>query len=197
MIQPPAIPETCAIAFKEWAGVCDALGSGRQSLILRKGGVSEGLGGFQPDHPVFWLYPTFVHEAEQGLKSPRRSRLVETPGLVAIDTLAVVEWVSRVERVEQLPALEPFHDWTEATVLKRFHYRSPGLWAMVVRVYRKNEASRIAITPEHQGCKTWVPLESSLVTAGLVAVLDEAEAATRLASIRLANPLIETPRSQL
>ncbi len=35
------------IAFKEWAVIVDALGRGDQILILRKGGISEGRGGFQ------------------------------------------------------------------------------------------------------------------------------------------------------
>ena len=39
-------PGGCAVAFKEWLGVCEALGSGRQSLILRKGGVAEDGGEY-------------------------------------------------------------------------------------------------------------------------------------------------------
>ena len=62
------LPETCPIAFKEWAGVCAALAEGRQSLIVRKGGIAEGPRGFAPEHDVFWLYPTQVHQAEQGLR---------------------------------------------------------------------------------------------------------------------------------
>lgn len=34
------------IAFKEWDIVCKALEEGRQSLILRKGGIHEGREGF-------------------------------------------------------------------------------------------------------------------------------------------------------
>ncbi|MED5454303.1 MAG: DUF1802 family protein, partial [Verrucomicrobiota bacterium] len=36
-------------AFKEWAVVIDALGRGEQIIILRKGGIHEGKGGFQMD----------------------------------------------------------------------------------------------------------------------------------------------------
>ena len=39
-----APPGWCAVAFKEWAGVCDALLQGRQAIIIRKGGISEGPG---------------------------------------------------------------------------------------------------------------------------------------------------------
>ena len=60
--------------------------------------------------------------------------------MVAIETLVVVDWVGRVERVEQLASLARFHDWTEATILKRFHYRNPGLWALAVRAYRRRRA---------------------------------------------------------
>jgi hypothetical protein len=184
MTTHPQIPESCSIAFKEWAGVCDALGSGRQSLILRKGGISEGPSGFEPEHSAFWLYPTFVHEAEQGLRSTFKRDQLETPGAVAIESLAVVEWFARVDRLETLARLAGFHDWTEATLWTRFHYRTPGLWALVVRVYRRDDPWRSAITSAHLGCKTWVPLEDPPPTLGLVALIDEYEAVRRLGAIR-------------
>jgi hypothetical protein len=179
-----ALPDSCAVAFKEWAGVCDALRSGRQSLILRKGGVSEGPGGFRPEHPAFWLYPTHVHEAEQGLRTPSSTPIVETPGAVAIDALAVVEWTGRVERPEQLESIEGLHDWTDETVRKRFHYRSPGLWALAVRIYRRAEPRSLPVTLEHLGCKTWVPLGTPWPTTGLAPVLDDDESLGRLDRLR-------------
>ena len=45
-------------AFKEWAIVCEALGSGRQSILIRKGGVAEGRSGFAYEHSEFFLFPT-------------------------------------------------------------------------------------------------------------------------------------------
>ncbi|MCX7421045.1 MAG: DUF1802 family protein, partial [Planctomycetia bacterium] len=50
------------IAFKEWAVVCAALAQGRQSLILRKGGIHEGCESFRVQHDEFWLYPTAFHQ---------------------------------------------------------------------------------------------------------------------------------------
>ena len=51
-------PDTCGIAFKEWAGVCDALTRGDQSIIVRKGGISEarGPGIFQPYRDLWKLF---------------------------------------------------------------------------------------------------------------------------------------------
>jgi hypothetical protein len=51
-----------SIGFKEWALVCEALGSGRQSVIIRKGGVAEGRDGFAFRHREFFLFPTYFHE---------------------------------------------------------------------------------------------------------------------------------------
>ena len=58
----------CAVAFKEWAAVCAALAAGRQALILRKGGIAEGPGGFRPEHDRFWLLPTRFHERPDKLQ---------------------------------------------------------------------------------------------------------------------------------
>ena len=50
------------IAFKEWAVVCAALASGRQTIILPKGGIDEGREGFRVKHREFWLLPTRFHQ---------------------------------------------------------------------------------------------------------------------------------------
>ena len=51
-----------SVGFKEWALVCAALGEGRQSVIIRKGGLAEGRDGFVFLHREFFLFPTFFHE---------------------------------------------------------------------------------------------------------------------------------------
>jgi hypothetical protein len=180
------------VAFKEWAGVCDALADGRQSLIFRKGGISEGPRGFVPEHSAFWLYPTRVHEAEQGLRVDRPTAVdgpesVSNPAdTVSLRALAVVETIGHADRLEMLQALEDLHVWTDETVRKRFAYRKPGLWVLGVRILRLPDPVSIAITPEHAGCKTWVTLETPLSTVGLAPVVEEPEHARRLDRIRSA-----------
>ncbi len=49
------------IAFKEWQVVCDALASGRQTILLRKGGIHEGREGFSFAHESFFVFPTRFH----------------------------------------------------------------------------------------------------------------------------------------
>ncbi len=172
------LPKTCGVGFKEWSGVCDALAGGAQILILRKGGIAEGPGGFTPEHPFFWLYPTHVHEVQQGLRiEPPRTAPAPAPdeaaGIVAIRALAAVETVRRIDREDDLDALEDFHVWTSETVHKRFRYRSPGLWALVVRVWSAARPTTLAATPEQLGCKTWVELDPPLPTPGLAPALDD------------------------
>jgi hypothetical protein len=61
-----------SVGFKEWALVCEALGTGRQSIILRKGGIAEGRDGFSFQHREFFLFPTFFHEQLERRPFPGR-----------------------------------------------------------------------------------------------------------------------------
>lgn len=180
-----SVPDVCDIAFKEWAGVCAALDSGRQSLILRKGGVEEGPDGFVPEHRAFWLYPTSLHQAAQGLKEDANPSLPSGPeGCVAIRDLAMVHVLGRVERIETLQTLDDLHVWTWETIEQRFHYRRPGLWVLGVRIYRRDPAAQLRITPEHAGCKTWVPLEAGIPVADARPVLDNARFRSAMSELR-------------
>jgi hypothetical protein len=183
------LPDSSRIALKEWAGVCDALMTGRQSIILRKGGILEGPGGFAPEHSSFWLYPTHVHQAEQGLRlepggeAPSGSTPAATDRIM-IQAFAVVDLVHFVGTEETLPLFDPFHILTEETVQKRFHYRKPGLWVLGVRVFRREEPWPLDPTPEQLGCKSWVVLDTALATQGLKPVIDADDWAQRLGRLR-------------
>jgi hypothetical protein len=179
------LPATCGVAFKEWAGVCDALAAGRQVVILRKGGIAEGPGGFAPEHPAFWLYPTRVHEAEQGLRAEPVTPTPPPPaGSVDLRALAVVAELGYLDHPEALPGLAEFHVWTEPTARKRFDYRRPGLWVLGVRVFVQPEPLRIEETPAFAGCKSWVPLDEPLPTSGLRPVLDDEAFARQMDRLR-------------
>jgi hypothetical protein len=185
------LPEYCGIAFKEWAIVCDALLAGRQTIILRKGGISEGTapGVFLPEHSEFWLYPTWVHQAEQGVRVSRAptssDHRASGDGSLLIRALAQVDVLGYIESEEALPPLEEHHILTAETVLKRFHYRKPGLWVLVARVWRREPAFSIAVTPQHAGCKTWVVLKDALATSGLSPVFDDDGWAERRRSLEI------------
>jgi hypothetical protein len=174
------LPESCGIAFKEWTSVCDALLAGRQTIILRKGGINEAAaaGVFAPDHSEFWLYPTWVHQAEQGVRecsTKDSAHRAPADGSVLIRGMVQVDFLGYIESEDALPDLEKHHILTAETVLKRFHYRKPGLWVLGARVWRHQPGYSITVTPEHAGCKTWVELEEPLATRGLVPVLSDSQ----------------------
>ena len=159
--------------------VRDLRGPGRraQTLIVRKGGFARGLAD-SARTPAFWLYPTYVHQAEQGL----RDRMLNRTGshhaaavpadCVSLRALAVVEVVWRIHSETELLALTPFHIWTLETLRIRFTYRQPGLWVLGVRVFRRDQPWTLTPTAEQLGCKSWVFLESPLSTALLEPALD-------------------------
>lgn len=169
------------IAFKEWAVVVDALGSGEQVVILRKGGIREQRGQFEVDHREFWLFPTQFHEAEQSVIPSKRPALREiaaaaSPTAVDIQYYAVADPVLQITEAAALRRLQGRHIWTEQVLQDRFQFgREPGLYALVTRVYRLPAPERFAVRPEYGGCKSWIELERALETHKLTPVLSDTE----------------------
>jgi hypothetical protein len=156
-------------AFKEWAVVVDALRTGRQSMILRKGGVAERDGEFRVDHDRFWLFPTYEHQNAAELKPEAHetlSRLArEAPNdkTVPIETLAEVERVWFVDNLERLLALDHLHIWSRTSVEKRFGYGGKrGLYVIAVHTRVLDKPAIIADLPRYIGCRTWVDLDAPI-----------------------------------
>jgi hypothetical protein len=168
-------------ALKEWAVICRALVTGRQSILIRKGGIAEPTGDFQLEAKCFWLFPTYVHQQEQGVR-PEAQELLDAAnrerpaaGIVRIDSWAEVTGIYQVRDLLPAQMLAHLHIWTDEAIDKRFHYRSPGVNVLSVRVHRAAAAFEIADLPSYAGCKSWVPLERKLSTAGSTPVLSDAE----------------------
>ena len=168
-----------SVAFKEWAVICAALASGRQSVILRKGGIAEEGGEFRPQHSEFLLYPTYFHEHRAGVK-PAFLPLLEAAetaqppaGVVRFTHFARVESVTHLTKLDDALALDSLHAWTPDVVTQRFHYRTPGLYVFAVRVYKLAQPAEVVERPEYAGCKTWVPLDTPVNTAGATAVIPD------------------------
>lgn len=169
------------MAFKEWAAICAALGEGRQSLIVRKGGIHEGRDGFRVAHGEFWLFPTYVHEAATGLEPDARGLLerVEAArpadGTLHLAQYAVVTDVVEVHDEALLASLAGQHVWSPQTISEWFHYKRPGLFVLAVRMFARSRAHAIPDSPHFAGCRSWVDLPVELATADLVPVLTEKE----------------------
>ncbi len=179
-------------AFKEWAATCLALAEGRQSLLVRKGGIHERRGQFRVEHPEFWLFPTQFHQAADDFRpeaAPLLARAAaDAPpaGLVRIALFAVVEEAVELADESQLERLSTLQILSAATLARRFHYRNPGLFVLPVRIYGLDRPIELPESPHFAGCRTWVDLERELLTTALSPVLPDETHKHRLAEIRQA-----------
>lgn len=178
-------------AFKEWQVVVAALEAGEQTLLLRKGGIAEGRGGFAMRAPRFWLFPTAFHAQREKVK-PAAHRWLPPPApadtAAATAAPATVTLTSFAEAVEhrfldqwpEVAALAPQHIWTEETVRERFLWSKPaGVHLIVVRVFRLQQAIELPLTPEMGGCKSWIELPLHFNEHAAVPVLDDSAFAAR------------------
>jgi len=180
-----------SIAFKDWAVVCDALGRGVQSIILRKGGIAEGRDGFRFKHDAFFLFPTLFHEQVERTTLPPGTTIPGgNPDEVSISFYAEAEWSERVSDWDKVLRLAPFHIWKEEIVKERFHYNepeeAPGIHVALLRVYRLNAPWKFPYLPRYGGCRSWLNLPEPPEGLGWSPVLTDEEHARRVEAIRAA-----------
>jgi hypothetical protein len=178
-------------ALKEWAVVCRALADGRQTLLIRKGGIQEIKSGFQVTHRDFWLFPTYVHQKAGDLVAAVHAEFGEVQaaqpaeGTIPLELYATVADVAKVTDLDQLRALEGQHILSWDCVASRFHYRNnPGVHVLTLRVYRRSNPVVLRSAPWYDGCVSWVDLDEPVSTEGCTPVLSDAEFAARLGHIR-------------
>ncbi len=156
-------------ALKEWAEVIKALGSGSQIIVLRKGGIAEGRGGFSLREREFLLYPTYSHQRDELLKPEYRGGvnpslpMGEPPDCVIIEYLARVTDTHEITSPKQIRALSPFYIQDEGYMLKRLRWKSERqLILLFLRVYRLASAITLSARPEYAGCKSWVDIDEDV-----------------------------------
>jgi hypothetical protein len=148
-----------SIGFKEWALVCEALGTGRQSIILRKGGIAEGRDGFAFRHPEFFLFPTFFHEQLERVRFPGATLPTPVPNEIEIRHFVKVDETRILTDWEEVRALEALHILKEDVVRERFTYdEAPGVHVAFVRVFRLDPIWRFPDARAYGGCRSWVQL---------------------------------------
>src|SRR5205823_8851132 len=98
-----------SVGFKEWAMVCEALGRGRQSIILRKGGIAEGRDGFSFKHNEFLLFPTWFHEQPQKVRHSGLEMPDQDPQTMTIKYAAQIDLSRAIALRHVAEALAPLH----------------------------------------------------------------------------------------
>ena len=154
-----------SIGFKEWQVVCDALASGRQSMLLRKGGIHEGRQGFSFAHESFFLFPTRFHVLADQV---REGNVVVQPEWHPGDMIRITHHAEAVSAVtltdwEKVAALEPFQIYSEQTVRDRFDWEGKGMASgsihvAVVRIRELATPWEFPYEARYGGCRSWVNL---------------------------------------
>jgi hypothetical protein len=172
-----AWPTSLDIALKEWATVVSALETGRQILLLRKGGILEQSekNRFAITHNEFLFYPTYLHQSRGELKPEVEFEAAAgEPESVCITLAGVVSDIIKIESRQQIDLLDDQHIWTTSLIDMRFNYKPQNpLFLVVVRAYRLHEPETLANTPAFAGCKSWVPLGHGIETGEATPVLDD------------------------
>lgn len=175
--------------FKEWTLICEALGRGGQSIILRKGGIAEGRAGFRFHHESFLLFPTLFHEQVGKLKLPAGTPLpaARADGQIEIHYAVRVEWTRDVADWETVQRLAPHHLWQEAEIEKRFRQDDdPGVSLAFVRVSRLSPSYVFPDSPRYGGCRSWVQLPDLPAGIATLPVLEDAAHREREKTIQAA-----------
>jgi len=176
-----------SIGFKEWTLVCEALGGGAQSVILRKGGIAEGRAGFRFQHDEFFLFPTLFHEQAAKLKLPPETPLPPSSpeGLIAIDYRVRVEWTQDLTDLATVQRLAPFHLWRDEVIEERFRYdEKQGVSLAFVRVEKLADPFTFPNSPRYGGCRSWVTLPDPPSALAATTVLSDSAHREREAQIR-------------
>jgi len=171
------------LALKEWSAAVHALLDGRQTILLRKGGIGEKR--FDVAAREFVLFPTIAHSHAQRVRPEHRDLLDPAAADSADDHLLIraaakVVAALAVNRPDGLGAIEDLHIWTAESVRDdRLDFRPKHkLAVLVVSAIPLAEPVRLTRTPEYAGCKSWVQLPSTLRPPRLAApVHDDAELA--------------------
>ena len=152
-------------AFKEWAAICRALASGRQDVVLRKGGIVEPGGAFRPEHARFLLLPTFLHQSAESLVPQARDLLVgiddDRPpeSSVVFTHVAFVQAAHRITDRRALDAYRDRHVWAESVVDERFHRWQDELHVLEVTVTPLPSPVVLPWQESYGGCRSWVELD--------------------------------------
>ena len=168
------------IGFKEWSVVCEALGRGRQSVLVRKGGIAEGRDGFSFKHSEFFLFPTWFHEQPAKVRASDLAIPEEPAGIIEVRHWVKVEFARVITSWPVAELLQPLHILRSEVVRERFDYEEvPGIHVAFVRAYRVTPRWTFPNEKRFGGCRSWVDLPAPPPAIHLEAALTDAKHESR------------------
>lgn len=127
----------CKKGFKEWNAVVEALGQGKQSILIRT---------YSTTNKEFLLYPTFTYAIKDGyleMFKANDQKFVEEHALpFKKDNQVEIKYFARIEEIiERSPArigsIDKMHIWSKDHVKDYLKNKKAFIWAL--RVYELNK----------------------------------------------------------
>ena len=153
--------------LKEWATVVKALEQGKQTVILRKGGILETASGFKIEAKKFFLFPTWEHQEPKHVKPEFHDFLNEVldkkpkEGFNKISSYAEVLFEKDIESNEIINQLSSFHIWSDSYIQERRNWKpEKPMKAVFLKIIKIPEFD-LPLKSEFSGCKSWIELNSN------------------------------------
>jgi len=153
--------------LKEWATVVKALEQGKQTVILRKGGILETASGFNIESKKFFLFPTWEHQETKHVKPEFHNFLNDVlgkkpnEGYNKISSYSEVLYEKDIESNEIINQLSSFHVWSDSYIQERRNWMPEKPMKVVFLRTVKIPEFNLPLEPEFSGCKSWVELNSN------------------------------------
>ena len=154
-------------ALKEWATIVKALENGKQTIILRKGGILETASGFEIIAKKFLLFPTWEHQEIKHVKPEYHNLLNQTldnkpkEGYNTITSIAEVLDHKDISSNKIIDDLSPFHVWSDEYIKERINWMpEKPLKAIFLKVHTFPQIE-IPLQSDFEGCKSWIELNSN------------------------------------
>ena len=153
--------------LKEWATVVNALEQGKQTVILRKGGILETASGFNVESKRFFLFPTWEHQETKHVKAKFQNFLTDVlnkkpnEGFNKITSYAEVLFEKDIESADTINELSSFHVWSDSYIEERRNWMpEKPMKAVFLKTVIIPEFN-LPLQPEFEGCKSWIEINSN------------------------------------
>ena len=177
------LPESCSFGVKEWAVVVEAIRSGKQCYLLKKGGLTE------PDHPdfdrpggIFGLIPTWIKQSPDHLRAESCRAFAES--LEGDDESDTFQITTVVDVTEQVVLSNPIrahrlwdcHVWRADYITERINTRPEvPLHLLFVRAYELAKPIEVKREDSFGEMRHWVALGGDNSLEEAKAVLQDPE----------------------
>ena len=154
-------------ALKEWATVVKALEQGKQTVILRKGGILETASGFNIESKKFFLFPTWEHQETKHVKPEFHNFLTDVLNkkpdeeFNKITSYAEILFEKDIESPDIINELSSFHVWSDSYIEERRNWKPEKPMKAIFLKTVKIPEFDLPLRTEFSGCKSWIELNSN------------------------------------